>query len=272
MTQQQPTLETYSMNLGSLRSSIELTLHTYHAVRAWQGGQPTGKAGYTVPSMQAFFGVTNLIKFNSSQDNPYADWWMIQIEERLDAADQSMRELSGMMDELITNAAVQLSVSDNLNQRPFSTPLFCSSHMGFRAVYLLEAYDQLARKVLLANHIALLTRRDMEGYLDQGAHMLRSIFHFALTYKNTGVTREDMKQQNAKAAAAIERFGTPPSDILDGSRRSDYAPNITRGENATEQVDVQETNDDASAKPTENNAAKPENEPGEAVNGKSEQE
>ncbi len=40
MSQQQATVERYKVNLGSLRSQIELKLHTYHALRVWQGGDP----------------------------------------------------------------------------------------------------------------------------------------------------------------------------------------------------------------------------------------
>lgn len=227
MSQQQPA-ESFKMNLGSLRSSIELKLHTYHAVRIWQGGQPTGKPGYTVPSMQAFFGKTNEIKMGSQRDNPYADWWMIQIEEKLNTSKHEMQELSGLLDKLIKNIPEQMSVSENLNQKPYITPLYCANHMAFQAVYLLEAYDSMARKVLLANHLGLLSRTDMEGFLDQGAHMLRSLYHTALSYKNAGVTRDDMAAKNARAAAAVEKLGMPPQDILEGTRRSDFAPTIIR--------------------------------------------
>lgn len=228
MSQQQATIERYKVNLGSLRSQIELKLHTYHALRVWQGGQPTGKTGYTVPSMQQYFAITNMIRLTAARDNPYADWWMIKIEEKLDQAQQEMNELSAMLEKLITAVPEQISITENLNQEPFITPVFCNSHMGFRAVFLLEAYDSLARKILLANHVGLMSRRDMEGFLDQGAHQLRSLFGLALTYKNTGVSRDDMAANNARAREAIERLGTPPSDILQGTRRSEFAPNIQR--------------------------------------------
>lgn len=240
MSQQAPTQENFKMKLGTLRSEIELTLHTYHAVRVWRGGQPTRTPGYTVPSMSIFFSITNLLKLSSARDNPYADWWILQLEEKMDAAEIEMREYDSALEKLISNASVQLSVSDNLNQQPYTTPIFCASHLGFKGVYLLEAYDQLARKVLLANHIARLSRSDMEGYLDKGAHMLRSVFHLALQYKNTGVTRDDMAAKNARYAAAVERMGLPPQDILEGTRRSEYAPPI----NKNKEEDTDEDNAD----------------------------
>ena len=243
MSQQQETVEQYRMKLGSLRSQIELTLHTYHAVRVWQGGQPTGKAGYSVPRRVRYLTNTNMIRMTSARDNPYADWWMIKIEEKLDQAQQEMNELSAMLDKLITAVPAHISITDNLNQKPFTTGVFCNSHMGFRAVFLLEAYDSLARKILLANHVGLLSRRDMEGFLDQGAHQLRSLFGLALTYKNTEVTRDDMAANNAKARAAIERLGTPPTEILQGTLRSEFAPNIQRKSDAARNEHAAELDD-----------------------------
>lgn len=264
MSQQQTTVERYKVNLGSLRSQIELKLHTYHALRVWQGGQPTGKTGYTVPSMQQYFAITNMIRLTSARDNPYADWWMIKIEEKLDQAQQEMHELSAMLEKLITAVPEQISITENLNQEPFITPVFCNSHMGFRAVFLLEAYDGLARKILLANHVGLLSRRDMEGFLDQGAHQLRSLFGLALTYRNTGVTRDDMATNNARAREAIERLGTPPSDILQGTRRSEFAPNIQRAndvaddeaEKPDEQPQEEATNSDLELQQSQSNGQK----------------
>lgn len=240
MSQQQATVERYNVSLGSLRSQIELKLHTYHALRVWQGGQPTGKAGYTVPNMTQYFAITNMIRMTSARDNPFADWWMIKLEEKLDQAQQEMNELSALLEKLISAVPEQVTITDNLNQKPFTTPVFCNSHLGFRAVFLLESYDGLARKILLANHVGLLSRRDMEGFLDQGAHQLRSLFGMALTYKNTGVTRDDMAANNARAREAIERLGTPPTEILNGTLRSEFAPNIQRNADAAQDDDAGE--------------------------------
>ncbi len=216
------TTENYQLNLGSLRSQVELKLHTYHAVRVWQGKKNSD--GHSTPGMSVYFSITNLIKMASARNDPYADWWMIQIEEKLETAQEQMKDLTQLIDKLIEKIPTQITITDNLNQKPFSTPLFVGSHMGFRGVYLLEAYDSLARKILLANHTGLLSRRDTENYLDQGAHLLRSLFGLAKRYSNAGVSRDDMAASNAKARAAIDKYGLPPQDILDGSRRSDFAP------------------------------------------------
>jgi integrating conjugative element protein (TIGR03761 family) len=74
----------------------------------------------------------------------------------------------------------------------------------------------------------LIGRVDMEAWIDDGAHLLRSLFGRAQRYRHAGVTRDDMAANNARALAAIEKLGLPPMDILEGHRRSQFAPPIIR--------------------------------------------
>jgi len=223
----------YKLQLGSLRSDVTITLHTYHAFRIWNGVRRSAEQEEDVrfrgiPGMQNYFAITNLIKLASGRDDPFADWWMIRLEERIEAARQRMDKFSVELDAVMERVPAQISISDNLNQKPVSLPLYVGSHLGFHGVYLLTAYDQLVRKVLLANHTGLLGRLDTESYFDLGAHELRSLIELAVRFRNTGASRDDMAANNARAREAIEKLGLPPEDILQGIRRSEFAPRIIR--------------------------------------------
>jgi integrating conjugative element protein (TIGR03761 family) len=98
------------------------------------------------------------------------------------------------------------------------------------AVYLLADYDDLARKLILAHHTALIDRGTLERWLNDGAHALRSLFSLAQQYRYSGATRDDFAAKNAVARAALEKFGELPQDVLEGSRRSRFAPPIVRRE------------------------------------------
>ena len=76
-----------------------------------------------------------------------------------------------------------LDISENLSVTPVKVPLFISNPLGFKAVYLLTNYDELARRILLAQHVGLVGRRDMEVWLDEGASVLRSLFGLAQSYQ-----------------------------------------------------------------------------------------
>ncbi|KRG85964.1 conjugal transfer protein, partial [Stenotrophomonas acidaminiphila] len=61
-----------------------------------------------------------------------------------------------------------------------------------------------------------------------GAHALRSLFSLAQQYRYSGCTRDDFAAKNAAARAALEKFGELPQDVLEGTRRSKFAPPIVR--------------------------------------------
>jgi len=226
----------YQVNLGSLRSEVTITLHTYHAFRIWNGVRRPDEQEEArfrgIPGMQNYFAITNLIKLASGRDDPFADWWMIKLEERIEAARARIDKFSRELVDVMKRVPSQISISDNLNQAPVTLPLYVGSHLGFHGVYLLTTYDELVRKVLLANHTGLLGRLDMESYIDLAAHELRSLIELANRFRNTGASRDDMAANNARAREAVEKLGLPPEDILQGNRRSEFAPRIIRAKAA----------------------------------------
>jgi len=92
----------------------------------------------------------------------------------------------------------------------------------------LTQVGDLARKLILAHHTALIDRSTLERWLNDGAHALRSLFSLAQQYRYSGATRDDFAAKNAVARAALERFGELPQDVLEGTRRSRFAPPIVR--------------------------------------------
>ena len=58
---------------------------------------------------------------------------------------------------------------------------------------------------------------------------MRSLFSLAQQYRYSGTTRDDFAAKNAAARAALEKFGELPQDVLEGTRRSRFAPIARRG-------------------------------------------
>lgn len=223
----------FQLNLGSLRSEMTLTLHTHHAARIWhgrkQGDNVSGILGLT-----GFVNIMNKMKRGAEQDDPYSDWWILKMEARLDEAKAEMQEIQDQLDGIMAKLPQALSIGDNLNVKPVDLPLFVNAQLGFKAVYLVAEYDELARRLLLAHHTALIGRRSFEQWIDQGAHIIRSVFGMAQQYKFSGATRDDIAAKNARGREAVERFGELPQDVLEGTRRSEFAPPIHRkGADAT---------------------------------------
>jgi len=206
---------------------MELTLHTHDAARIWQG-RPAGEEKNGIIGLSGFVSLMNKIKRGAEQDDPYADLWMIRIHEKLEHSKDALTLIRDRLDELMGGLPSAIQVGENLNVHPVTVPLYVNTPLGFLAVYLLIDYDDIVRRLRLANHTALMGRRDMERWIDAGGHVLRSLFGLAQQFKFSGVTREDFVTNNSTAREAQERFGELPTDVLEGTRRSEFAPQIIR--------------------------------------------
>jgi integrating conjugative element protein (TIGR03761 family) len=210
-----------------LRSSITLTLHTHHAARIWQGR--TAREGvHWIMGMAGYISVTNLIKQTAAHDDPYADWAIVQLEEKLMQAKAGMLELTQQLDRIRQDLPTQIDMGDNLNIHPVTVAAVHRQSVGLSGGLPVDRLRHLVRRTLLAHHTALIGRVDMEAWIDDGAHLLRRPFGQAQRYRHAGVTRDDMAANNARALAAIEKLGLPHMDILEGHRRSQFAPPIIR--------------------------------------------
>lgn len=232
------THESPQPNLGALRSAMALTLHTHHASRIWHGRPPTdGKPG--IIGLNGFLSIMNKLKQGAEQDDPYSDWWMLRIEEKITETKAQLQTLRDQVDQALADVPAALSLGENLNVQPVKLPLFVNAQLGFMAVYLLADYDDVARRLILAHHTALIDRSTLERWLNDGAHALRSLFSLAQQYKFSGTQRDDFASNNAAARAAREKFGELPQDVLEGTRRSRFAPPISRrAPNASRQSTV----------------------------------
>jgi len=170
----------------------------------------------------------NKMKRGAEQDDPYSDWWMLRIEDKLTQTKAGLQALREQVDQALADVPPALSLGENMNVQPVKLPLFVNAQLGFMAVYLLADYDDLARKLILAHHTALIDRSTLERWLNDGAHALRSLFSLAQQYRYSGTTRDDFAAKNAAARAALEKFGELPQDVLEGTHRSRFAPPIAR--------------------------------------------
>ena len=241
--------ESLQLNLGVLRSAMSLTLHTHHASRIWNGRAPSeDKPG--IIGLAAFLSVMTRMKRGAEQDDPYSDWWMLRIEDKLAETKQRLQAVREQVDHVLATIPPALTLGENLNVQPVKLPVFASAQLAFAAIYLLADFDELARKLLLAHHTALIDRRTLEQWIDDGAHGLRSLFTLAQYYRYSGTTREDFAAGNAAARAAIEKFGELPQEVIDGTRRSGFAPPLVRRgatANAPEGATAAQDHDDAAA-------------------------
>ena len=209
---------------GVLRGGAVLTLQTRQAQRLVKG------RGYSAekPAIIGLIGFANLVRsvwHGARADDPYGDWWMLQVHEALEQAERELsaleREVGARLDGLSA-----LEVALPASTKPARVSLKFSNPYAFRAARVIGAFDALACKVLGARHVGLLARDEAEGLLHQGGRIVRRALQSPVGYRFLGVTRHDIAQGTAKALHAIEIMGEVPGDVLTGNRRAPHAPAV----------------------------------------------
>jgi len=215
----------YQYTSGPLRSAITIELHTHLATRTWSGRVANPEDDIpAIIGMPRFLNIMNIIRLDSLVDNPYADMWMLRLEERLLAAREEMNILIDSMKTVFSQLPEMMTIESCLSIQPARFPVFAASQLGFIAIYLLTDYDNLMRNALLASHMAFLSRAELNSLNQRGGNIIRSILVLAQRYRRISVTRQDIREGNARALAALEQAGPVPDDIFDVSRRSAWAP------------------------------------------------
>jgi integrating conjugative element protein (TIGR03761 family) len=207
---------------GALRGGAWLTLQTRHAGRLVKG-RP-GKAGKPpIIGLLGFADRLRLIWQGIRASDPYAEWWLVKVDQALARAEAELQALDSAVDTIFSvNEGLEIATAVSI--QPTRVKLEFANPYAYRGAQLLASYDKFARRVLSARHVGLAGREDAERYLRDGARPLRRAFGSALGYRLLGVTRADTEQQTVKGKQAVEAMGELPPEILSGELRASLLP------------------------------------------------
>lgn len=225
-------------NPGSLHNDASMTIHTIHALRLISGRRKTDTR-QQIAGLNTFLGMTHHISLCAMRGDPYADWYMVRIENKADDVNIFIKQLKEQVETVFQKIPTSLTIGENISQEPITLSMMTYSPLGYMAIFILAEFDELVRQIILAQRLALIDRRTQGQWLGEAAHHLRSLFHLVMSYKFSGVNREDIAMNNAAAQAARHRLGDVPADILDGSLRSRFAIALRQlGEIPAEDEDI----------------------------------
>lgn len=225
---------------GALRSAMNVSLNTHYAIRLWEGRYPEYRTQKGVRkkenarhrslifSMPGFIQKAGRINQDSANDNPWADAKMLELENLINTAIEKMQEELDGLKKVMSMIPAQVTISDITSVSPLNIGVFSRTPVGYRCVWLLVGFDQLAMQAFQAAHYGCISRRELNSCLGRGGYLVRQIYGAAQKYRYLPVTREDMAVNNDKAREAIKLFGNVDPDILSGKKRSSWSPSINR--------------------------------------------
>ena len=204
--------------LGGLTASAHIELHSIESLKLW---------GKKKDSLAATFGqaLKNLstLEYAARQDDPYADFALLEIERVIN---QAFGEYTQSLATLPSMISSRIQLGEAQSKKPVRRELFINSRFGWRLISLLEMYDVLMVRLTDANFKAQLSRKAFETQKRVAIQTMQHALDTSASMQHSGVTRQDMATNNAKAIAAQEKHGAIPFEVLEGVERAEFAPAI----------------------------------------------
>ena len=208
--------------LGPLRGQVWLTLQTNQARRLIRGRNGT-KGRSPIIGLGLFAERLRLIWQASRNDDPYADWWLIKVNEAIEDRQALFQRLQQDLDERLTQMG-SIEVAVAVSERPYRMPLQFANPYAYQAARLISTYDALVCAALTASHIGVLDRASRDHVIELGARKIRGLFMIPQGYRFLRIERSDIQKGNEKSTQAVQLMGTVPDDVLNGERRAPMAP------------------------------------------------
>lgn len=226
--------QTGAPRAGALKSSLNIELHSDYAIRLWAGrmadkrskGHRGGRPA--IASMPLVIHVAGIVYRDSAADNPYADAVMVQLEQALTQASAQIQVKVSELETVLSAIPSQISLTSIASVKPLNIGIFSRSPLGYRCVWLLVGYDQMAMKAFQAHHYGLISRQHRDGLLHQGGHLIRKIYGILRSWRRVEVSRADILAQTPQGVAAIARLGEPDAAVMSGAVRSSFSPPLRR--------------------------------------------
>ena len=207
---------------GALRGEVWITIQTRQAQRLVIGRKPTpDKPG--IIGLTRFGALTSMLNLCARLDDPYADWWLVKVEDALEQAAQEIKDLREHVETLLTKApGMQVDIAQTL--APVRIPLKFSNPYAYQGARLVTDFDTLVRTVLTARHVGFMARDSAERSLNLGGRAVRRALATAMGFKNQATRRKDLEDNTARAREAKRLMGEVPEAILNRTRRAKLAP------------------------------------------------
>ena len=235
---------------GALQSDGDcIYLHTNHAIALFKGRSATNDKPeiYGVPR---FSGAVGQIWKAAASDDPWADWWLVKIDERIDEARHKLGEYRGELEKLLpTSKNININMPEST--APVRMPLeFGTPSYPYRLAYIISEYDELCALIRGLVHNGLLGKQKSERHFRNSGKPIRAALQSSGGYRFQGVTRNDVLTNNQKAQKAKLLMGDVPTNVFEMKIRSDFAPILSQyqsPEDTDDPMDVDEENAEAVA-------------------------
>ena len=207
---------------GVLRGEVWLTVECHYAQRLIMGRAAT----LDKPAIIGLVGFADRLRViwgAARADDPYADWWLIKIDEALTRARGRIKTEQKALDDCIEQrSALQISVVTT--SKPYRVALNFTNPYAYWGAHLIAEFDTTARTILTAKQVGLMSESLAERALDGCAGAIRSLFAVPDGYRVLRIDREAVRTGKKAAKAAADLMGEIPQAVLLGEHAAALTP------------------------------------------------
>ena len=192
----------------------------------------------------------------SAADDPFADYFLIQIENRYEEILERVRKAGehyhAVLDEALANEVRGTDgrtgraylLSETVSAQPKKFQFRFGSHAS-RTLYVIVQFDRLALLIMALIHRGIIDRDQGKAEIDEVWKMLRGMLGLGNNWVVTNCTRQDLRERNSAAAEAVRRlseknfvdmrmFGGAEEmcDYFAGYPRPKWAPKLRQAQTA----------------------------------------
>ena len=218
---------------GPLRNEVILTIHTREAQKLIVGRKKRlndpfdldKKIVENIMGVYSFGKRMNAIWIAAQYDDPYADWFLLQVELALATGKKAFFDKRQELTQLLESVdAIKITTSHSI--KPVEANISFANPYGYMGAYLVAEYDALACTLLTAWHIGLIDREPKHALIKAHSKLIRRVFYLSTQWHFTGVTRSAMTAGDPASLEAKAKMGELPQEFLERSTRAQHAPEI----------------------------------------------
>lgn len=208
--------------VGALHGQVWLSVQTRQAQRLIRG-RPRSPDKPAIVGLLGFADSLKAIWQAARHDDPYADWWLIQVEEGIAATRGRLQTLLTAFDEVL-GAQEGLQITIAASTRPHRIALQFANPYSFRAAQMLSDYDRLMCTLMTLRHTGFEVPAALDKAAITSSRGLRRVFALPKGYHFFAIDRPAVRQGTQRARQALAMMGALPDDILCGVRLPNLRP------------------------------------------------
>lgn len=179
--------------------ALTLHVHTVDAKLLIEGRYTEGKP--RIVSLVQFSKRAHMICECASLDDPFAHYQLVMIERELEAVRGFLEKQAGKLEAIVAGSVVEFERPASTKPTPYTLQV---AGYGTTAARLIKQADDLMLLVLSLHHHHMLTQNQFSQWRSSIMRRIRGLLMVNDLFRNTGVSRIDLKEGNDAARIAIK--------------------------------------------------------------------